>query len=172
MKFFAIGLYVLSIIVAITLSAKVVPKGQWPENMPIFIGSVIVAVISLILWHRENRKEVKEMLATQDTLKGPLAYLQEGQQLVEQLEIRDDYLAQVDKVSEGPFFEFIEQSRKLMDIYGQERGAEIILSFAQIERYLNRSWSAYSDGHQEETKRSLEQAKTLYRNLMEGFKNV
>ena len=169
MKAVAIRLYVLSIIIGITVSAKVVPKGSWPENMPLFIFSIVLGVIALVIWHRENRKAVKEMLANQDNVKGPIAYLQDGKQMIDQLEVSDDYLAQVDKISEGPFFEFIEQSKKLMDIYGQERGAEIILSFAQIERYLNRSWSAYSDGHLEETKNSLSQAKELYGKLLGGI---
>lgn len=161
MKKIGITIYIISLLVGITLSAKVVPKGQWPENMPLFIVTIIGCIIGLILWHKSNRKEVKTMLADMKDNIGPIAYLEQVKQEISALEIRDDYLACVDAVSDGSIFNFIEQSRKLLDIYGQEKGAEIILAFAQAERYLNRSWSAFSDGHREEAINSLEQAKLL-----------
>jgi hypothetical protein len=164
-KIFGITLYILSILVGITLSAKVVPKGQWPTNMPLFIITIIGAIVGLIFWHKSNRAMVKEMLNEVKDGAGPIYYLNQVKSEVSNLSISDNYLANVDAISEGSIFNFIEESKKLLDIYGQEKGAEIILSFAQMERYLNRSWSAYSDGHMQETKDSLDKAQLLCANL-------
>ncbi len=165
MKIFAIVLYVISIVIGISVSAKVVPAGEMPDNLMLFFVGVIGAIIGLILWHRSNREEVKEMLENAKEEDNPLVHLAKVKEQINHLQVEGDYLAAVDSISEGPIFHFIEESRKLLDIFGQEQGAQIILSFAQVERALNRSWSAFSDGHIEEANRSLQHAKELIGNL-------
>ncbi len=161
MKIFGIVLYTLSVLVGITLSAKVVPKGEWPTNMPLFIFAVVTCIVGLVIWHRSNRHEVKEMLAEMDDKDGPMTYLEQVKSEIAALEVSGDYLAKVDAISEGSIFNFIEESKKLLDVFGQDKGAEIILLFAQVERSLNRSWSAFSDGHEQEAQISLGKAQKL-----------
>ena len=174
MKIISILFFTLSIIVGISLAAKMTPKGVVPESLGIFIVSIIVGIVSLIFWHKAVKLEAKEAVKHVDENESPMQTLNS---LFEKMKVikesgpfQPGFCDQIDELSDGDIFNFYEKSDILKELLGQEKGAEIILTFAQTERLINRSWSAFSDGHLEEATNSFEQAYINLGNLLAAYK--
>lgn len=166
MKTISIAFFILSIIVGISTAAKMTPKGQMPEHTVLFVMSLMVGIIALIFWHKAVRQEAKELVTSDYKEENPMTNIDE---LFRQMtELKNSGLAQegfcdhLDDLSEGPIFQFHENSDILKELLGQEKAAEIILALAQTERMINRAWSAFSDGYSEEAIKSYNLA---YKNL-------
>ncbi len=64
----------------------------------------------------------------------------------------------IDSLLTTYFEPFVENRFILIEHYGMRKGAEILLQFAFVERYINRVWSATADGCPSEARASLDTA--------------
>lgn len=162
MKIISVSFFTLSIIIGISAAARMTPKGDVPENLPIFIVSIVLGIGSLLFWHKSVKLEAKEAVKGNREGHTPIESLKSlhGKMKIikESGEFSDNFCDQIDELTDGDIFDFHENSEILKELIGQEKAAEIILSFAQSERLINRSWSAFSDGHSEEAENSFDQA--------------
>ena len=62
---------------------------------------------------------------------------------------------------------FVQSRERIAHKFGLQVYANVMSHFATGERYLNRSWSASTDGYVDEVHRYLERSKTQFRQALE-----
>jgi hypothetical protein len=169
MKHIGFGLFSLGTIVAVTAGAKAPAKiGEWPDTLPVFIVGALVCIVGLVLWHRGTTAETKRAItegeqkdpvALIDALQAPLNALGEE---VGELDA-DRIMNRVDALLNGFVLPFAEVRRQVIDRFGMEQGAEILVVMAYGERILNRTWTAAADGH-------LPEARSCYAEAAEALR--
>lgn len=155
-------------IVAIAAGAKLPVEGQkYPDTVGVFVIAVIIAIVANIVWHKLTKAAAKEYIAS-NTGEGsfdPTATLKEISATVNELlegfdkETIETICEKLDKLAEDKIMYFVDNRALLLDLLGQSKGAKVLLEFAFAERMINRTWSAASDEHLEESKNALTEAK-------------
>jgi len=169
MKRIGFGVFCLGTIVAVTAGAKAPAKiGEWPDTWPVFVVGALVCIVGLVVWHRataaESKKAItqgdqKDPVALVDALQDPLNALGEE---VGELDA-DNIMTRVDALLNGFVLPFAEVRHQVIDRFGMEHGAEILVVMAYGERILNRTWSAAADGH-------LPEARSCYAEAAEALR--
>lgn len=149
----------------IVCGAKAPAQGEaWPSTLPIFIVASLVAILGIILWRKAIAvQKERGLIGGTDAvdpakllreLRGPLSALRaEASQLdtttlMQRVDaLLDEYILPIGEARQG-----------LIDRFGMEKGAEILVTLAFGERMLNRVWSAAADGHLPEALSSLEES--------------
>jgi hypothetical protein len=170
-----IGLFILGSIIAISAAAKMPPgtgtDGKFPDTVGPFVFAFILGIIGNILWHKSEKAitmlELEENKGEGDSnpltlLKATIAQLEELEQISKEKEGME-FCEKVDEVLDNYVHPFTEKRKTFVDILGQLKGSEILLTVAYGERMLNRVWSAASDGHMEEARNSLEESLFNYK---------
>ncbi len=67
---------------------------------------------------------------------------------------------------------FVDARESIAHSYGLQAYAEVMNRFAAGERYLNRVWSASTDGYIEEAHRYIERATRQFEDTLEAFNEV
>lgn len=164
-------LFVIGSIVAIASGAKVAEQGaQYPSTLPVFLGALLVAVLGNFLWHGTERSKVLAELEEHknDDQANPMKLLEKTLPAIKELQGKfnelneQQIMQQIDDISADLINPFVEKRKVLMDVLGQQKGAEILLEVAYGERMLNRTWSAISDHHPAEAKHSLSESIKSY----------
>jgi hypothetical protein len=75
----------------------------------------------------------------------------------------DSIMNRVDELLNGYVLPFAEVRSRVIDRFGMEQGAEILVVMAYGERILNRVWTAAADGH-------LPEARTCYVEAAEALR--
>ena len=57
----------------------------------------------------------------------------------------------------------------MIQVFGMQKYADVVSAFAAGERYINRVWSASTDGCEEEVHRYLERAANQFREALNLF---
>lgn len=79
----------------------------------------------------------------------------------------DNLRHEVDRRFRGHLMAFVEARESLTHLYGLSVYAEIMSSFAAGERYLNRVWSASTDGYGEEARAYISKALVQFKSARE-----
>ena len=158
-------LFVLGLLAAITGAAKMPAADEtWPDTIPLFAAGLAACVAGLIGWRIGLRRED---VAGQDARLGPKALMRlivNCRRAVE--EIRNDFAGldpdvardRIDSLLTTYFEPVVENRSTLIEHYGMRKGADILLQFAFVERYINRVWSATADACPAEARASLDTA--------------
>lgn len=174
MKYLSYLFFVAGILVAITGAAKLPTEvGQYPDTWPVFAGGAVMAILGVILWRADIRRQQAEESAGEETTAAgnPVTFLAEiiGPARLLQEEITQlgpqELLQRVNELLEGYVLPFAEVRQKIIDHFGMARGAEILITVAFGERMLNRVWSASADGH-------LPEARACYPEALEAFEEA
>ena len=136
-------------------------------SSPFFIGGLIVAVISLLLW-RQDVKQLRED-TDKDSEESTGLKLLEGLNLeitIIEKELaslsREQLLSKLQGLQENFIIPFIEQRSQLEKKLDANLIADVLLKFAYGERMLNRAYSCSADGFPEESKSLLPTAKKSF----------
>lgn len=159
-------LFVVGIGVAVTGAAKMPEAGtEWPTTWPVFLAGAAVCTVGLIMWHLDRSRQRKAAAKDPHRTTGdPATLLRDLQAPLAQLQaevnaLDTDVLAdRVDALLSTYVLPFAEVRRTLIDRFGMEKGAEILVVVAFGERMLNRVWSAAADGHLPEARACLPEA--------------
>ena len=148
-----ITLFCVGLIVGISGAAKAPEElGAWPDTWPVFVAGSLVCAVGLVLWRMaiaaSKALEVdvasdKDPVALLAGLMAPLQSLGEDLETLDERQLGD----RVDALLETYILPFAEVRRRIIDRFGMEAGAEILVVVAYGERLLNRVWSASADGH-------------------------
>lgn len=164
-------LFAIGIIVSISGGAKMPADGAtWPDTLPIFLVGAGLAIVGLVGWRRDRARQA----AADATASGggdPVALLQS--MLPPARALLDDLSAlkhaevcdRIDALLEGYVLPFAEVRQRIVDRFGMEKGAEILVVVAYGERMLNRVWSAAADGH-------LPEATSVYPDALQAFEEA
>ena len=159
MRMFGIFLFFVGGIIAISSAAKMPVEGsKYPDTLVFFFVAIIFAIIGNIIWHKTERKKVLAELEEHknDEFSNPILLLRQTIPAIEKLEAEIESLKgmdlceRIDEILDTKIHPFVDKRKTFMDILGQAKGAEILLTLAYAERMLNRVWSAASDGHHPE----------------------
>ena len=77
--------------------------------------------------------------------------------------------AELDKIVDGPLFEFAEARHNLLAIHGFGGFARIVGEFSRGERAVNRAWSAAVDGYLQESRVYVTRAREIFTDLAGEF---
>lgn len=123
-------------------------------DVPLTLVSLVVLAVGIALGHATRRK------AAQSEGAGSLAAAREALAsvggAVDSLQGKLDSLdtgalhAEIDAIVSGPVTDFVENRNALTIAHGVGGYAAVMGPFAQGERYLNRAWSATTDGYRDE----------------------
>lgn len=78
----------------------------------------------------------------------------------------------IDETCAARFSEFADARSALIHEYGLQAYADIMTQFASAERFVNRSWSAATDGYVDEVSKCLKRAETHLLAAAEQFKKL
>jgi hypothetical protein len=110
-----------------------------------------------------------------DALKRALAKVEEDlRQLEDELEELDlpQLHRRVDQIVGGPISDFVDSCEILRLQHGGQAYGKVMAPFAQAERYLNRAWSATTDGYRDEAREYVKRAVPIFREAAEEFSRL
>ncbi len=167
------ALFVLGLMLAVTGAAKT-PSPEWvwagytwPDSVPLFAAGLATCITGLIGWRVGLRREDAAGQLSRLGPKGMMRLIvdcrQASDKIRNELDARPNIdpeivLDKIDSLLVTYFEPFVENRFILIEHYGMRHGAELLLQFAFVERYINRVWSATADGAASEARASLETA--------------
>jgi len=140
------------------------------EGVPVgsFIGALSVGIIGVIL----VRFALKQEASHEETLAANMSALEESLSrvvtLVDDLDDRKDQVNvydlrhEIDKLFPEHLDRFVQARQSIAHRYGLQAYADVMNPFSAGERYLNRVWSASTDGYIEEAHNFLDMAREQF----------
>ena len=174
----ASSIYMLMIIGAFLGGAFVAVLDPVTVNW-IWMGGIL-AVGAVGLWgfrkamhhHASASHRLEEDMRT---LGGALANIHRN---LESLNARRDELPvyearfEIDRLFRADLNAFVEARETMIHTFGMRNYADVMSAFAAGERYINRVWSASTDGYEDEVRRYLERAFFQFKEAEELFKKM
>lgn len=173
LRILAYSLFGVGVTVAITCGAKQPASiamdaplaDKFPDTLPGFLAGVLLAVIGIVLWRADLKREQREADAgdlTDD--RNPVALLQgvvaPARALLQDIgQLNGKAITvRVDELLDNFILPFAEVRQGIVRRFGMREGAELLVTVAYGERMLNRTWSAAADGHLPEANASFPEA--------------
>ncbi len=154
----------LLIVISFLCGALLTSLDATKVNWLYFVPALIVGFIGLAMVKSESKKEAKsdhklsDDLKLMDTsLKNIVANLKELHQSKEALPTYEARF-EIDKRFREDLDNFAEVRESMRHLFGLQTYADIMSAFAAGERYVNRVWSASTDGYVDEVKAYLTKA--------------
>lgn len=159
---YGILIYILGICLAVIGATKLPEEGQtWSETIYLFNDGIILTILGLALWRLALRQEEEN---DQEMDSDPLKLLLGMRSIIDELYRSADDLEtyqfqEYTKILREQYLLPISASRQvLINRFGMEKAAELLISLSYGERLINRVNSAAIDDHVEEAARCAEEA--------------
>ena len=152
--------FMIGIAIAISGGAKMPIEGEkWPDTVPLFIVGILVAVIGLVIWRLAVAKANQELAEKgssdrKDALSLLAGLIEPTRKLTKEApSLRAEEINhRANDLLEEYVLPFAEERQTLIQRFGMEAGADVLVTMAFGERMLNRIWSASADGHVQEAR--------------------
>lgn len=147
-------------------------------NWTYFIPALVVGFIGLAMVKSENKKHAKADHKLEDDLqlmdKSLHQIVENLKQLNDQKESLPTYEArfEIDKRFREDLDNFAEVRESMRHLFGLQPYADIMSAFAAGERYINRVWSASTDGYVDEVKAYLTKAYNQFEEAQGKFEQA
>jgi hypothetical protein len=138
---------------------------QWHYMIPV----LIIGVIGLWLYRRAHHGETRsgERLAgnmetlrvSMDNIVANLEKLAEGKDDLPVYEARFE----IDRLFRDDLNKFADARESMIHVFGMQNYADVMSNFAAGERYINRVWSASTDGYIDEVRTYIDKALRQFR---------
>ena len=155
-------LFAAGIVMAVIAGAKAPPENAaWPDTLPLFVLGTVLTIVGLVLWRRAEKGDGVLEESTTDSALSKL------HTLTENLRLQSPKWKELDctKLNEAiTLFQeqyvrpFVDTRQQIIDLFGMQKGSEIMIACSYGERMLNRVWSATADNHLKEAQSSLQEA--------------
>jgi len=76
---------------------------------------------------------------------------------------------EIDRLFREDLSRFAEARESMIHVFGMQNYADVMSNFAAGERYINRVWSASTDGYVDEVRMYLERAREQFREAQQHF---
>jgi len=169
MKRYGMALYMLGIALAVIGGAKLPLNGDiWPDTLFLFNDGVILALLGLVLWKysvsNANAKPKKGQRTAQQILMDMGPILEDLYRSVDDLACYQ-LLEYVKILREQYLIPMGERNAQIVNRFGMEKSAELLIAISYGERILNRVYSAAADQHHDEAASCVEEAYGVFQEI-------
>ncbi|NVJ59357.1 MAG: hypothetical protein HWE27_03150 [Gammaproteobacteria bacterium] len=174
MKTVSIALIVLSFLVGAFLSSLDPKVMNWEWFIPVLLLGFIGAALLKRTQHataKANAHSSGSIEMLQGALSRIVNNLSEVNTNKENLPTYEARF-EIDRLFREDLSDFAETRETMRHVFGLKHYADIMSSFAAGERYINRVWSASTDGYVDEVKLYIEKANAQFRDAQERFKSA
>lgn len=136
----------------------------WQVDVPLAVGSLVVLIAGVVLLRRVRAVEARKATGPGGTLSRARESLGEAARTVAGLAGAlgaadlGGLHGSLDELLTGPVADFVENRDAITERFGMALYGEVMGPFARGERYLNRAWSAATDGYLEEAREYVRRA--------------
>jgi hypothetical protein len=164
MKAFALLLIGLSFLAG-SLLASLDP---FVVNWGLMAPTLLVGVVGLWLYRKAQHSEIRSGGRLQGNIRSLGECLDNIHRNLEAVCARGEDLPvyearfEIDRLFREDLTRFAEARESMIHVYGMQNYADVMSNFAAGERYINRVWSASTDGYVDEVRRYLERARQQF----------
>ena len=164
MKIFALLLVIASFLAGSFLSVLDPREVNWAYLIPVLLAGVAGLWLYRAAQHRETRAGDR-LAGNIDILAKSLANILFN---LEELNRRGDDLPvydarfEIDRLFREDLNNFADARESMVHVFGIQNYADVMSNFAAGERYINRVWSASTDGYVDEVREYLEKARKQF----------
>lgn len=144
-------------------------------NWTLFVPVLVVGLVALWIYRRAEHAETR----SGDRLSGDMGVLESSLANIlgnlEQLHARGEDLPvyearfEIDRLFREDLNQFAEARESMIHVFGMQNYADVMSNFAAGERYINRVWSASTDGYVDEVRLYLDRATRQFRDANVHF---
>ncbi|MBT8058608.1 MAG: hypothetical protein KJO33_03370 [Gammaproteobacteria bacterium] len=171
MKTVALLLVVLSFLLGAFLSVLDPREVDWALLVPV----LVIGLIGLVLLRKAQRGETQsgqrlsgDMQTLRSSLDAILANLESIDARPEPLPVYEARF-EIDRLFRDDLNSFAEARESMIHVFGMQNYADVMSNFAAGERYINRVWSASTDGYEDEVRAYLVRALDQFREAHRHF---
>jgi len=164
MKATALFLIVISFLAGAFLSSLDPRSVNWGLMVP----ALLVGVAGLWLHRRAEHREIQGSQRLAVDMQALASSLDNICQGLERICARGEDLPvyearfEIDRMFRDDLNRFVEARESMIHVFGMQNYADVMSNFAAGERYINRVWSASTDGYVDEVRTYLERARTQF----------
>jgi len=147
---------------------------DWNWMVPVLAAGAVGLWLHRKARHAESRadhKLVGNMDTLQRCLERILANLEELDERKTELPVYDARF-EIDRRFREDLSAFAEARESMIHVFGMQNYANVMSAFAAGERYINRIWSASTDGYEDEVRMYLERARQQFSEACELFHHL
>jgi len=144
---------------------------DWNWMVPVLVAGAVGLWLHRKARHAESRADHKlagNMDTLQRCLERILQNLEELDERKAELPVYDARFA-IDRRFRDDLNDFAEARESMIHVFGMQNYANVMSAFAAGERYLNRVWSASTDGYEDEVRQYIGRARLQFSEACELF---
>lgn len=144
-------------------------------NWALFVPCLIVGLVGLWLYRKAVHGETRSgdrLAGNMDVLENALNQILQN---LQQLDARGSDLPvyearfEIDRLFREDLNDFAEARESMVHVFGMQDYADVMSNFAAGERYINRVWSASTDGYVDEVRMYIERARIQFEEAQRHF---
>jgi hypothetical protein len=147
-------------------------------NVAVFIAWLVAGVLGVIVVRRAGHAEATDTIRLNTNIEaiegGLRKIVEEADKLNEEKEAINVYDLRhvIDQRFPAELTRFVDARESIAHSYGLQAYAEVMNRFAAGERYLNRVWSASTDGYVDEASRYIELSAEQFHEALDKFTEI
>jgi hypothetical protein len=164
MKIFALIMVMATFLAGAFLSVLDPRLIDWNYMIPV----LVTGVVFLGIYRKAQQKETRagdrlagNMVILKKSLANILANMEELCGRGDDLPVYDARF-EIDRLFRDDLNNFAEARKSMIHVFGIQNYADVMSNFAAGERYINRVWSASTDGYVDEVREYLERARKQF----------
>jgi len=145
-------------------------------NWSLMIPALLVGIVGMVLIKRARGAEAKQSTRVESdlvTMRAALASIAEN---LAEMNASDlpvyDARFEIDHKLRQQLIDFAESRESMIHAFGIQNFAEVMSGFAAGERYVNRVWSASTDGYIDEVRKYLRRALEQFNEALGHFDDL
>lgn len=144
---------------------------NWMYFVPVLLVGFVAAIMFRKLSHADNKQghvlqnNKKVLIESMGNILTNLEALNGNKENIPTYEMRFE----IDKLFRDDLINFADARESMKHIFGLQHYADIMSSFAAGERYINRVWSASTDGYIDEVMMYVEKSLSQFQHAKEEF---
>lgn len=174
MKMLGYSLIILSFL-GTSLTAVLHPLSvNWLQFSLFLVAGIVGLTLIKHNKHKESRQSgkldghINTMEQCLQKIVSNLQTLNEQRMTLPTYEVRFD----IDRLFRKDLNTFADIRKSMLPVFGMQQYADIMSAFAAGERYINRIWSASTDGYEDEVRDYILRAYTQFKEANEIFSNT